>query len=294
MASTASPLLPRLVSSCVAVANNAGKIIRDILKQGDLQIVQKEHAKDLQTEADRAAQRYIVSSLAAHFPKATLIGEEEESGSGEVTDLTSVEQLTIACPEHLSNLSEEEVVLWIDPVDGTSEYTQAFECMSGRHGASCPRVSVLEHRTVSCTSLLDHVTVLIGIAAQGKAVAGVVHQPYFNYQTPGAELGRTVWGVVGPLAIGGGAGHKVLLLLDGHAHAYVFASPGCKKWDTCAPEAVLVAAGGALTDIRGDLIPYHKDVDRRNSTGVLATAPGECHQTYLNKIPDAVKNNLKK
>ena len=40
----------------------------------------------------------------------------------------------------------------------------------------------------------------------------------------------------------GGAGFKVLCCLEGAA-AYVFASGGCKKWDTAAPEAVLLAAG---------------------------------------------------
>ena len=45
----------------------------------------------------------------------------------------------------------------------------------------------------------------------------------------------------------GGAGNKVLRVIEGDAHAYVFASPGTKKWDTCAPEAILVAMGGALT-----------------------------------------------
>ncbi|KAF2359596.1 Inositol monophosphatase-like [Trinorchestia longiramus] len=307
---SATPLLPRLLSSCVAVANNAGKVVRDVLKQGDLQIVQKEHAKDLQTEADRAAQRYIVSSLASHFPNITLIGEEDdELKGGEVTALASIEPINVTCPQHLANLTEKQVVVWVDPLDGTSEYTQG---------------------------LLDHVTVLIGIAAGGKTVAGVIHQPYYNYQTSGAELGRTVWGVVGEAGKGeiggltvlpppsgcvvattrshasqtvndavtscnptevlrvGGAGHKVLLLLDGHAHAYVFASPGCKKWDTCAPEAVLVAAGGTLTDIKGDPILYHKDVEHRNSTGVLATAPGLDHLEFLNKIPNSVKNNLQK
>lgn len=43
----------------------------------------------------------------------------------------------------------------------------------------------------------------------------------------------------------GGAGYKVLKCLEGAA-AYVFASPGCKKWDTAAPEAVLVASGELL------------------------------------------------
>ena len=35
------------------------------------------------------------------------------------------------------------------------------------------------------SGLLDHVTVLIGIAAGGKAVGGIIHQPYFNYKNPG-------------------------------------------------------------------------------------------------------------
>jgi hypothetical protein len=40
--------------------------------------------------------------------------------------------------------------------------------------------------------------VLIGIAVRGVAVAGVIHQPYYNYQAgEGAELGRCIWGVIG-------------------------------------------------------------------------------------------------
>jgi len=48
--------------------------------------------------------------------------------------------------------------------------------------------------------LLDHVTVLIGIAVKGRAVAGVIYQPYYNYQAgagPSATPGRTIWAVVG-------------------------------------------------------------------------------------------------
>lgn len=43
----------------------------------------------------------------------------------------------------------------------------------------------------------------------------------------------------------GGAGFKVLRCLEGAA-AYVFASGGCRKWDTAAPEAVLEAAGNVV------------------------------------------------
>merc|ERR1712032_791202 len=47
--------------------------------------------------------------------------------------------------------------------------------------------------------LLDHVTVLIGIAVGKEAVAGVIHQPYWNYQStePNPALGRTFYGLIG-------------------------------------------------------------------------------------------------
>lgn len=159
-----------------------------------------------------------------------------------VTDLDQ-EFLQQKCPESLSNISENDLVIWVDPLDGTSEYTQG---------------------------ILEPVTVLIGFSVQNKAVGGVIHQPY--YKRSNDEFGRTIWGLKGlgssgfvskPYVQGeliatttrshsnelvqsalraieptkvirvGGAGYKVLQLLEGDAHAYVFASGGCKKWDTC-------------------------------------------------------------
>lgn len=86
---------------------------------------------------------------------------------------------------------------------------------------------------------------------------------------------------------------QVLLLLDSKAHAYVFASKGCKRWDTCAPEAILSAAGGLLTDVHGNLYSYHKDTPHLNTGGVLATAKKEEHSVYLNLLPESVKSQLK-
>ncbi|XP_055957280.1 3'(2'),5'-bisphosphate nucleotidase 1, partial [Patella vulgata] len=201
------------------------------------------------------------------------------------------------------NVQDDEVVIWVDPLDGTAEYTQGF---------------------------LDHVTVLIGVAVKGTAVGGVIYQPYYNYQAPPeVKRGRCIWGVVGLGSFGftkttppegqniitttrshsnrivtesveacqpteivrvGGAGHKVLLLIEGKVHAYVFGSPGCKKWDTCAPEAVLHAVGGTLTDMHGNPIKYHKGVQKRNSGGVLATLSN--HKWYAERIPEHVKECL--
>uniref|UniRef100_A0A7N5P204 3'(2'),5'-bisphosphate nucleotidase 1 n=1 Tax=Ailuropoda melanoleuca TaxID=9646 RepID=A0A7N5P204_AILME len=264
-------VLMRLVASAYSIAQKAGTIVRRVIAEGDLGIVEKTCATDLQTKADRLAQMSICSSLARKFPKLTIIGEE--------------------------------LVVWVDPLDGTKEYTEG---------------------------LLDNVTVLIGIAYEGKAIAGVINQPYYNYQAgPDAVLGRTIWGVLGLGAFGfqlkevpagkhiitttrshnnklvtdcvtamnpddvlrvGGAGNKIIQLIEGKASAYVFASPGCKKWDTCAPEVILHAVGGKLTDIHGNALQYNKEVKHMNSAGVLATLRN--YDYYASRVPESVKNAL--
>ena len=91
----------------------------------------------------------------------------------------------------------------------------------------------------------------------------------------------------------GGAGHKVLLVIEGKAHAYVFASRGCKKWDTCAPQAVLESVGGKLTDMFGHDLSYEKDVNITNELGVLATYDAlKAHPKFCAMVPEDVKATL--
>ncbi|MEE6473871.1 hypothetical protein FKM82_010197 [Ascaphus truei] len=305
--SSAPALLMRLVASAHSVADKAGTIIRKVMSGGDLGIVEKTGANDLQTTADRLVQQSICSSLARKFPQLTIIGEEDLPFQETDEDLIEIGQseevLKYSCPPQYSSIKEEELVVWVDPLDGTKEYTEG---------------------------LLDHVTVLIGIAYGGKAIAGVINQPYYNYQAGnGAVLGRTIWGVLGLGSFGfelkevpegkhiitttrshssklvndciaamnpdqvirvGGAGNKIIQLIEGQASAYVFASPGCKKWDTCAPEAILHAVGGKLTDIRGNAFQYDKDVKHMNSAGVLATLRNFSY--YSSRVPDSAKEAL--
>ncbi|KYO43571.1 3'(2'),5'-bisphosphate nucleotidase 1 isoform B [Alligator mississippiensis] len=304
----ASPaLLMRLVASAYSVAEKAAAIVRKVMAGGDLGIVEKCGANDLQTKADRLVQMSICSSLARKFPKLTIIGEEDLPSYDVDEELIENGQyeeiLKKTCPPQYSTIKEEELVVWVDPLDGTKEYTEG---------------------------LLDHVTVLIGIAYGGKAIAGIINQPYYNYEAGAdAVLGRTIWGVLGLGAFGfqlkevpdgkhiiittrshsskmvndcigamnpdtvvrvGGAGNKVIHLIEGKASAYVFASPGCKKWDTCAPEAILHAVGGKLTDIHGNSLHYNKEVKHMNSAGVLATLRN--FDYYASRVPDSVKQGL--
>ncbi|XP_076765646.1 3'(2'),5'-bisphosphate nucleotidase 1 isoform X2 [Xylocopa sonorina] len=299
-------LLSRIMASSVSASVRAGKIIRDVMTHGGLNIVEK-GKNDLQTEADRCAQRCIIASLSRQFPNITIIGEEGSTNCEVPSDwiVTEADQevLELKLPADLEEIDPKDVCVWVDPLDGTSEYTQG---------------------------LVEHVTVLVGVAIGRTAIGGVIHQPYYK-NTENEILGRTLWGINGvgfggftpsappngkriitttrshsdtnvEAAINalspddvlrvGGAGYKVILLMEGKAHAYVMASRGCQRWDTCAPEAILHAVGGALTDFYGDRYPYNAETKYSNDKGILATAPGQNHQWYLNNIPYEVKQKL--
>ncbi|GMR36885.1 hypothetical protein PMAYCL1PPCAC_07080, partial [Pristionchus mayeri] len=305
--------LSRLVASSVKVSRTAGDLIKGILARGELGVIDKGSATayDPQTEADRAAQYLIVQSLHRKFKDICIIGEEEKVSAVEVLeDGAALDVLSLSFPPELASIEESnDVVVWVDPLDGTTEFSRAKDKTS--------------------VETLQQVTVLIGIAYKGSVVGGVIHQPW---SFPNGSS-RTIWAVKGLGVHGievakernervvvttrshgtatveqalqelerrglstsvervGGAGFKVLKVLEG-ASAYVFASPGCKKWDTAAPQAVLEAAGGKLTDITGRSMVYSSEIQKSNSGGVLATAPWVNHSDYLNALPDALKESL--
>lgn len=128
---------------------------------------------DPQTEADRSSQKCIIGSLSKQYSNLKIIGEEGEEKLSSVppefivteTDLEFLDKFK--CPDSLKNIDESDLVVWVDPLDGTSEYVHGF---------------------------LEHVTILIGISFREHAIGGVIHQPYYKCATSG-KLGRTIWGV---------------------------------------------------------------------------------------------------
>uniref|UniRef100_A0A673HPR5 3'(2'),5'-bisphosphate nucleotidase 1 n=1 Tax=Sinocyclocheilus rhinocerous TaxID=307959 RepID=A0A673HPR5_9TELE len=328
MASSPAVLM-RLVASAYTVAEKAGTIVRKVLQSGELGIVEKTGANDLQTLADRLVQKSICASLSKSFPKVTIIGEEELPAEDAEEELLENGHSSLilqkSCPDQYASLKEEEVKREKKQYGHNNIKVTLF----------CEQINIFQHlmsahKKKHLFRLLDHVTVLIGIAYGGTAIAGVINQPFYNYQMgAGASLGRTLWGVLGLGAFGfqlqevpdgkrivtttrshsnklvidavqamephdvirvGGAGNKIIQLVEGKASAYVFASPGCKKWDTCAPEAILHAVGGKLTDMHGNAYRYDANVKHMNSAGVLATLRN--HEYYLSRVPQVVLQAL--
>merc|ERR1712141_280905 len=101
-----------ILGTSIKAANHAGKMVRDIMKTGDLSIVEKTGADDLQTAADRAANDIILGSLKRAIPKLEVIGEEGiASANIEPTWLiekSSEHELKDSLPESLLNANLDE------------------------------------------------------------------------------------------------------------------------------------------------------------------------------------------
>jgi 3'(2'), 5'-bisphosphate nucleotidase len=202
------------------------------------------------TSADRAANEYICDQLSKAFPGWPIVAEESD-------------------PNSFASYREADCVFFVDPIDGTQEF--------------------VDHT--------DEFVVMIGLVQNQRAVAGVIHAPANGHSWAGelgvgafrssrdsaivaiapsriSELSQSHILVsrshrfdrvncqiealgaatVRPL---GSAGLKGAMVAEGQADAYVAPRRAGKRWDVCALDAVVSAAGGCVTDALGRPIDYH-------------------------------------
>jgi len=287
-----------LLSVACDVAERASQILHEVAEQGKhLDFKEKTGPQDVVTIADGKAQELIIGTLARHFPLLRIVGEESVAPSVSAPAARTDLLATFLFPALLPlQYPLEELTVYVDPLDGTKEYTE------GQYNA---------------------VTILIGIAWKSRPLAGVVYQPWAGPQ----QRGNLVWGLVGygveglpkglvhepferlrivttrshrhPLveeAVAklnvpeerivrvGGAGNKCAMVAAGLADCYLYPCPGTNKWDTCAPEALLRATGGVLTEPDGREIDYADTSELRNLRGIVATGDVALHQTVLERL----------
>jgi 3'(2'), 5'-bisphosphate nucleotidase len=77
-------------------------------------------------------------------------------------------------------------------------------------------------------------------------------------------------------------GLKVAMVADGSRDLYVYPGGRTKIWDSCAPEAIIIAAGGRLTDTHGQPLVYDQP-DLLNRNGLIASN-GPLHDLVVGTI----------
>ena len=76
-----------------------------------------------------------------------------------------------------------------------------------------------------------------------------------SHRTETIDRVRAELGISDELNVGS-VGLKLGLIAEGVRDLYVNPAGHSKLWDACGPEAILVEAGGRLTDLRGELLDY--------------------------------------
>ena len=230
------------------------------------------------TAADRESNDLIVRRLAAEFPDDGILAEESDDTERRL---------------------DKDRVWMIDPMDGTKNFIR-------RDG---------------------DFAVQIGLAVNGESVAGVVYQPVRDilyraargagswiegpdksaapmsvskivaphemvlassrsHRSPRMELVVSRFGFKDEVRRGS-VGVKIGLITEQLADLYLHLSPSTKQWDTCAPEIILIEAGGRLTDLFGQPLRYNGvRVDNRN--GIVATN-GAAHGMVIENLAPLLK-----
>jgi 3'(2'), 5'-bisphosphate nucleotidase len=256
------------------IAREAGRILMDIYS-GDHSVEWKGY-DDPVTAADHAANKFIVAELRRHFPDDGILSEE-------ATD----DQI---------RLGKSRVWL-VDPMDGTKQFIEhldEFAVMIGLAVNGKPELGVvfnpatnkMYYATTSIGAFLEeplttkrlHVATLTDAA---KMVAAMSR----SHSSPKVDFIKQRLGITQQIQ-SGSVGLKVGLLAEGRAHVYIHLGAKTNQWDTCAPQAIIEAAGGKMTDREGK--PLHYNIaEIRNLSGVVASN-GVLHERVIEEIQKAM------
>lgn len=262
------------------------RLVEDLVRQAGVLVgrLYQEEAQvswkgidDPVTAADRAVNELLVDGLESLFPEDGILAEESA--------------------DDLSRLEHQRVWM-IDPLDGTKEFI-------GR---------------------IPEFSIMVGLSIDGTPALGLVYQPVTDllYRGIPGQLAELIQdGNVRPLAVStvadptrmslvasrshrdplvdavcqhlgiekerpsGSVGLKVGLLATAACDLYIHPAPGLKEWDTCAPDAILHAAGGAMSDAWGDSLRYNKpDVRQRHG---LVASNGRVHDRIVAATVEAAQ-----
>ncbi|HSO30885.1 MAG TPA: inositol monophosphatase family protein [Labilithrix sp.] len=251
-----------VLTKLLAMARGASELVMEVYAGEDLGAELK-GPNDPVTRADKEANAFILAEIAKHLPGIPVVAEESD-------------------PALFHGFESSPVALFVDPVDGTRDFI-------AKNGEFCVMIGLAEEGRAT-------VGVVLCPVFQGK------RQTFGAAEGIGAFLfddegGRTPIRVatetdlakvrcavsrfhrsksvdeklaalgVRELVPIGSSGIKGVEIANGHLELYAHPSRGkVKLWDACAPDAIVRAAGGLLTDAHGVPFDYRGAVAQGEGT----------------------------
>lgn len=254
-------LARRAAEVALAAAREASEIVLGIYAAPFT--VQYKGKDDPVTRADHESNALLCDRLSRAFPGMPIVAEESD-------------------PASYAGFASAEAVWFVDPVDGTREFVN-------KNGEFAVMLGLAEHGRATVS--------VITAPAWGRAFVGVVGEGAWEVSADGrrtpihvssrdtlegasvlvsrsrtqpqlAALASTMGGRA-PVALGS-SGLKAVLVATGDHDVYLQPGRAGMRWDACASDALVRAAGGELTDVGGTAIDY-ANPDIVNHNGLLAT-----------------------
>ncbi|HXW52654.1 MAG TPA: 3'(2'),5'-bisphosphate nucleotidase CysQ [Myxococcota bacterium] len=250
------------------LARAAGRMALDL--RHNLTVVSKANNQGPVTNADVAIDRYIVRELGERYPHDQIVSEE--GGLPEGYDIGPGR------------------TWFIDPIDGTTNYIAGgndFVVMIGLAIDGAARLGAIyqpiEDRlwrgVVSDTSGRAERLDGNGISALRLNLVKKSHNDIVAIvsRTHKSLRQNAMIKALGPKKIRyqSSFGLKAMLVLEQYADLYVAWSRQIKKWDTCAPAAIVKAAGGHVSFIDQQELTFLGPVAHNKAIMVASMAPDE-------------------
>jgi 3'(2'), 5'-bisphosphate nucleotidase len=262
-----------VIETLVAVAAAAGRLVLDVYR-GEFRVEYKGPG-DPVTAADRGANALLLRRLGDAFPGVPVVAEESERAAYE-------------------RYWEAERIFFVDPLDGTREFVD-------RNGEFAVMIGLVEGSRAAAGAVHSPVTGHTWVGAVGEGAWQV--DPDGRWTPVGVSAVSEVGGATfvvsrshrsrrleralaglgpGQVRLLGSAGLKGSAVARGLADAYLDTGAKTKRWDACAVDALVTAAGGRVSDATGAPLDYRART-LVNERG-LVVSNGHVHEAILTGI----------
>jgi 3'(2'), 5'-bisphosphate nucleotidase len=268
-----SDLARRAVEPALAAAREASDLILGVYATPfDVMYKVKD---DPVTRADHEANALLCERLARALPGVPIVAEESD-------------------PSTYAGFASARAAWFVDPLDGTREFV-------ARNGEFAVMIGLAENGRATLGVIVAPAwhRAFVGVVGEGawEVLPGGARTPIHvtsrdSFEQASIVVSRSrssppVVALAAKTAAGkatphGSSGLKAVLVATGVHDVYVQPGPAGMRWDACASEALVRAAGGELTDAGGAPIDYAV-ADLVNSRGLLATN-GRLHRRVVEAL----------
>lgn len=313
--------LSDLVANCIVALRIAGRQVvnlslahNDKLHQVGSKGKTLEGADDIVTGADIKSHQLILNTIKDSYRRLKVISEEDTTKNFEhlnaEDDILPINRTEFAqlirsdlhdiegqFYDKVSLIAQHETLVWIDPLDATKEYsenlTNYVTLMACVVHKSLPIAGVI-HKPFTNETFWSMLDIPTGKYRQSSDLHKALMQSKGREKTDRVriivsrshagdvkDVLESAYGQRADIIAAGGSGYKTIELIRGRADAYLHLTH-IKKWDICAPNAILSSiSGGKMSDSTGDLITFGEPKDTVVTKGLVASLDSKLHEDLI-------------